>query len=144
MPILDIGKNVWLLKPICLVVGIAYPAIASFKAVATVSKADDVQWLIYWICYGLFYLVESILDVIFGSILGGTYYLCKIGFFCWMQLPVSGGKTGAQIICQYLLPLYRRYEGEIDDLFEQGEQMIQKGTKMATNYAFKKMTGLGK
>jgi TB2/DP1, HVA22 family len=45
------------------VVGIAFPAYASFKAIETDSKDDDTQWLIYWVIFACFQLLEALTDV---------------------------------------------------------------------------------
>ena len=51
--------------PMCSnLVGVIYPVFASFKAVKSVSTADDSQWLMYWVVFGCFSVVESFGDKI--------------------------------------------------------------------------------
>jgi len=46
------------------VVGYAYPAYCSFKALRTVDEHDDHQWLMYWIVFGLFNVFEFFADIL--------------------------------------------------------------------------------
>src|SRR4051794_35276949 len=39
-------------------VGFLYPAYASFKAIESVDKADDTQWLTYWVVFAFFSVIE--------------------------------------------------------------------------------------
>jgi hypothetical protein len=43
-------------------VGFAYPAYASFKAIETRSPDDDKQWLMYWVVFACFAMIESFSD----------------------------------------------------------------------------------
>lgn len=40
-------------------VGFVYPTIKSFQAIETKSKGDDTQWLVYWVIFALFSIVET-------------------------------------------------------------------------------------
>lgn len=46
------------------VVGYAYPAYCSFKALRTIDEHDDHQWLMYWIVFGLFNVFEFFADIL--------------------------------------------------------------------------------
>lgn len=44
--------------------GFVYPAYASFKAIESGDKEDDVQWLMYWTTFGFMNLIELFSDVV--------------------------------------------------------------------------------
>ena len=43
-------------------VGIVYPAYCSIHAIEADGKDDDVEWLVYWLVYATFSLIEHGLD----------------------------------------------------------------------------------
>ncbi|XP_040096098.1 receptor expression-enhancing protein 6 isoform X2 [Oryx dammah] len=49
---------------LCSLIGFAYPAYASIKAIESPSKEDDTVWLTYWVVYGLFGLAEFFSDLL--------------------------------------------------------------------------------
>ena len=44
------------------IIAVAYPMYASFKAVESTNKADDTQWLTYWVVYACFTILECFTD----------------------------------------------------------------------------------
>ncbi len=58
------------------IVGFVYPFIASISALQTEDKADDEQWLTYWIVFALFKMFESILDT----------FISFIPFYHWLKV----------------------------------------------------------
>ena len=44
---------------LCNLIGFFYPVYASIKAVETDNKEDDTRWLIYWIIYAFFNIIET-------------------------------------------------------------------------------------
>ena len=45
-------------------VGFAYPAYASFQAIESPQKDDDVQWLTYWVVFSFFNVLEFFSDIL--------------------------------------------------------------------------------
>ena len=45
-------------------VGFAFPAYASFKAIESPGKDDDTQWLTYWVVFAVFSLLEVFADTL--------------------------------------------------------------------------------
>ncbi|KAK6051254.1 TB2/DP1, HVA22 family [Cooperia oncophora] len=82
-------------------IGFAYPAYASVKAVRTQDTKDDTQWLIYWCVFAAF----SIIDFFAGSIMQWFpfYWLFKVAFLMFLFLPQTKGAH--YLFYQYLDPL---------------------------------------
>jgi len=97
-------------SPLCNLIGFVYPLYASFKAVKSVDKDDDSQWLTYWVVYGFFTLVESFTDFFLYWI--PLYYFAKVCFLIWCFLPSF---KGANIIYKRMVePLFLKYEDSIE------------------------------
>merc|ERR1711967_80097 len=63
----------------CYVAGFLYPCYASIAALRTKETNDNDSWLIYWIVYGLFCVVEGIIDLLISCWLP-FYYPAKMIF----------------------------------------------------------------
>ena len=70
-----------------------YPAYASIKAIESPDKADDTQWLTYWLVFSLFKLVEGIAEPLIHLI--PFYFVGKVVFLVWCFYP---GYEGAKIV----------------------------------------------
>lgn len=95
---------------ICNLVGFAYPAYASFKAVESDSKKDDVQWLTYWVVYACFNIVEVFSDFLLYWI--PFYYAFKLGFLLWLFMPSTQGASF--LYNHFLAPFLKSQESRID------------------------------
>ena len=60
-------------------------------ALETEDKADDTQWLTYWVVFSAFNLIESITDLLFNWI--PLYYLVKTGVMIWLMHPEYKGAS---------------------------------------------------
>jgi len=84
--------------------GFVIPAFYSLEALFTVGKADDTQWLTYWVCFSFLSVVESAFDLTYWF---PFYYLFKFAFILWLSLPQF---SGAQVLFKNALyPLFSRY-----------------------------------
>ena len=45
-------------------VGFVYPAYKSFQAIETKTKGDDTQWLVYWVIFAIFSIMEVFVDLV--------------------------------------------------------------------------------
>ncbi|KAJ7365806.1 Receptor expression-enhancing protein 5 [Desmophyllum pertusum] len=73
---------------IVTILGFAYPAYQSVKAVESVTKEDDTQWLIYWVVFGVFNIVEFVSDILLSWF--PLYFLVKLILLCWCMAPCLG------------------------------------------------------
>ena len=82
---LDLGP-----QALCTIVGYAYPAVASMRAIESSSKADDTMWLTYWTMFASMRILESFL---FEWLVATFpfYWAFKLGFLVWMQSPQTKG-----------------------------------------------------
>lgn len=72
---------------ICNGVGFIYPAICSLDALETHQPEDDTKWLIYWVVFATFSLIEFFSDKIFHVF--PVYYLAKLIFLIWCFWPTA-------------------------------------------------------
>ena len=61
---------------LCSIVGFIYPAFKSFEAIESKTRGDDTQWLIYWVVYAFFAVIESFSDFLLYWI--PFYYAFKV------------------------------------------------------------------
>lgn len=84
--------------------GFVIPAYYSLAALFSVNKADDTQWLTYWVVFANFTVMESLINVVYWF---PFYFTFKFIFLLWLSLPVF---SGAQIIFRsFLAPALSRY-----------------------------------
>jgi receptor expression-enhancing protein 5/6 len=76
--------------PVSNIVGFAFPAYLSFRALETPGHEDDVQWLTYWVVFGFFTFLESFaLRMVLYYF--PYYFPVKTAFVLWLQLPATRG-----------------------------------------------------
>ncbi|ROW06036.1 hypothetical protein VMCG_04688 [Cytospora schulzeri] len=84
--------------------GFVIPGYYSMEALFSTSKADDTQWLTYWVVFSFFTVLESFLSVVYWF---PFYYTFKFVFLLWLALPTF---KGAEIIFRsFLQPMFGRY-----------------------------------
>jgi len=99
--------------PLANLIGFIYPLYASYKALRSPSKDDDTEWLVYWIAYGFFTLIEDFCEKFLDeSNWGPIYYALKIVFLLWLMLPQTKGAN--KVFTHLILPFLNKYEGRID------------------------------
>ncbi|EPB67352.1 TB2/DP1, HVA22 family [Ancylostoma ceylanicum] len=74
---------------VCNLIGFAYPAYASVKAVRTKDTKDDTQWLIYWCVFANFCLIDYFSSSIMQYF--PFYWLAKAAFLIYLYLPQTMG-----------------------------------------------------
>ena len=100
--------------------GFAYPAYASFKAIESADKDDDTQWLTYWTVFSIFSLIEIWADLLEEYV--PMYYPFKFAFLIYLFAPQT---HGAEFIYKkFLRQLFLDNEDEIDRRVKQAESAV--------------------
>ncbi|KAG7463108.1 hypothetical protein MATL_G00191870 [Megalops atlanticus] len=109
----------WIIsRAVVLVFGTLYPAYYSYKAVKTKNVKEYVRWMMYWIVFALFTVVETIADLSISWF--PLYYEIKIAFVIWLLSPYTRGAS--LIYRKFLHPLLSSKEREIDDYIIQAKE----------------------
>uniref|UniRef100_A0A0R3RSR0 Receptor expression-enhancing protein n=1 Tax=Elaeophora elaphi TaxID=1147741 RepID=A0A0R3RSR0_9BILA len=74
---------------VCNLIGFAYPAYTSVKAIRTSQKEDDTHWLIYWTVFAAFSLIDFFAEMILGYF--PVYWILKALFMLYLYLPQTYG-----------------------------------------------------
>ncbi|KPP76820.1 receptor expression-enhancing protein 3-like [Scleropages formosus] len=102
---------------VSLLFGTLYPAYYSYKAVKTKNVKEYVRWMMYWIVFALYTVVETVMDLTVSWF--PLYYEIKIAFVIWLLSPYT---RGASLIYRKCLhPLLSSKEREIDDYIVQAK-----------------------
>ncbi|XP_029977610.1 receptor expression-enhancing protein 3 [Sphaeramia orbicularis] len=109
----------WIIsRSVVLVFGTLYPAYYSYKAVKTKNVKEYVRWMMYWIVYALYTVVETITDLTLAWF--PLYYELKVAFVIWLLSPYT---RGASLIYRKCLhPLLSSKEREIDEYIVQAKE----------------------
>jgi len=103
------------LSKVCIIViGLLFPAYSSYKAIKAASFQEYVRWIMYWIVFSLFTVVEIFTDILFSWL--PFYYLSKIVIVLWLAMPFTKGSTF--IYRKIIHPNFNRNEHAIDKLLE--------------------------
>ena len=65
-------------------VGFVYPAYKSFQAIESKTKGDDTQWLVYWVIFAIFSIMEVFVNLVLYWI--PFYYAFKLAFLLWAMV----------------------------------------------------------
>uniref|UniRef100_A0A4W2CFD9 Receptor expression-enhancing protein n=1 Tax=Bos indicus x Bos taurus TaxID=30522 RepID=A0A4W2CFD9_BOBOX len=114
------GKMVsWIIsRAVVLVFGMLYPAYYSYKAVKTKNVKEYVRWMMYWIVFALYTVIETVADQTVAWF--PLYYELKIAFVIWLLSPYTRGAS--LIYRKFLHPLLSSKEREIDDYIVQAKE----------------------
>ncbi|XP_020025374.1 receptor expression-enhancing protein 3 [Castor canadensis] len=109
----------WIIsRAVVLVFGMLYPAYYSYKAVKTKNVKEYVRWMMYWIVFALYTVIETIADQTVAWF--PLYYELKIAFVIWLLSPYTKGAS--LIYRKFLHPLLSSKEREIDDYIVQAKE----------------------
>ncbi|KAG5831131.1 receptor expression-enhancing protein 3-like isoform X1 [Anguilla anguilla] len=109
----------WIIsRAVVLIFGTLYPAYYSYKAVKSKNVKEYVRWMMYWIVFALYTVVETITDLSLSWF--PLYYELKIAFVVWLLSPYTRGAS--LIYRKFLHPLLSSKEREIDDYIVQAKK----------------------
>ena len=106
---------------VCNAIGFVYPAYCSIKALETARKDDDTQWLVYWVVFALFSVIEFFSDILVGWI--PLYWFCKCAFLIWCMSPMDGA---SRIYHSIILQWYKKNHTTIDTVLDEGKKVADK------------------
>jgi len=106
---------------LCNFIGFLYPAYRSIKALESSSKSDDTQWLMYWVVFSLFSVLEFFSDALVGWV--PFYWLMKCAFLLYCMSPLEGSSV---IYHRVIRPYFLKHESAIDDAVRKGTQQANK------------------
>jgi len=115
---------------LCNFIGFLYPAYKSIKALESSGKDDDTQWLMYWVVFSLFSVLEFFSDTLVGWI--PMYWLVKCAFLLWCMSPLKGSSV---IYYRVIRPYFLKHESAIDDVVKKGAAQVSKLTDAAVESA---------
>lgn len=98
-----------------------FPIFASYKALQTADPAQLTPWLMYWVVYACFMLVESWTDWLLVWI--PFYYYFRLFGLLYLVLPQT---QGARVLYQTQIhPWLQHHEGRIDELIGSAHERLR-------------------
>jgi len=105
---------------LCSIIGFLYPAIQSFNAIENKVRGDESQWLIYWVVYSFFSIIETFTDVLLYWI--PFYFAFKMAFLLWAMLPQT---KGAKFLYDsFLKDFLKKNESRIDAALDDAKKSM--------------------
>jgi len=95
---------------LCSVIGFIFPAIKSVQAMESHASNEVTQWLVYWVVYSFFSVIEIFAETLLYWI--PFYYRFKLGFLLWAMLPQTRGAK--YLYDNFLKDLLKKSESKID------------------------------
>jgi len=109
----------------CNSIAFLYPGYRSFKTMQHDNVQDHINWLTYFVIYGLFNVTEAITDTILFWL--PYYRFMKLGFLLWCFLPQT---MGCKVVYEKLLrPFLTIHEKNIDSSLETIEGSLVQATQ---------------
>lgn len=106
---------------ITALMGFAYPAYMSFKALESEGEEDDMQWLTYWVVFIFVNFLDNVFGLFFSII--PLFHLLKLIFYIYLFYPKSKGAL--TIYKSFIRPMLKKYESQIDEALKKGEKITE-------------------
>ena len=111
---------------LCSIIGFLYPAFKSFEAIEHKNKGDDIQWLMYWVVFAFFGLIENFREFLLYWI--PFYYAFKLALLLWAMLPQT---KGAKFLYDSILKDFlKKSENRIDVAMADSKKVSKKHQKI--------------
>ncbi|KAF8822897.1 TB2/DP1, HVA22 family protein [Cardiosporidium cionae] len=130
-------RNGWGHRLICDFCGILYPAWMTFKAIEFPHEGDPSYWLIHWLVYSFFVLLQYPLDLFFFWV--PLYSPIKIFVTLWLYLPKFQGSKLIYSSC--IRPFLLRNLSNIDGAVYSFKGAVGDAVGIANAAAIEKITG---
>ncbi len=91
-------------------IGFVYPSYATIRALESKNKEDDTEWLMYWVVFTTFSVVENFVEFVIYWI--PFYYPVKVTFLLWCMLPQYKG--AAKVYELVIKPTFLKHESVLD------------------------------
>lgn len=108
---------------LCNLIGFVWPAYQSIKAIESHHSSDDTKWLMYWVVYAQFGLLEFFGDHLLFWI--PFYTLSKCVFLLWLMVPGQNGGTFI-LYTRIIKPFFLKHENKIDQAVKDAKDAIGK------------------
>ena len=104
----------------CSIIGFVYPAFKSLQAIEGNVRGEDTQWLIYWVVYCFFSMIEVFTDFLLYWI--PFYFAFKLAFLLWAMLPQT---KGAKFLYDsFLKDFLKKNESKIDAALSDAKRSV--------------------
>ncbi|KHJ48716.1 TB2/DP1, HVA22 family [Trichuris suis] len=80
-----------------------------YKAIESLDKKDDTQWLTYWVVFAFLNVIEFASELILAWF--PIYYLCKFVFLLYLHLPMTMGAE--KLYTQLVAPVMHKLKGHV-------------------------------
>jgi len=120
---------------LCNLIAFVYPAYASIKAVESKQTEDDTKWLMYWVVFSVFSIIEFFSDILLNWF--PLYWLVKCVFLIWCFLPISANGTNF-IYSRVVRPFFLKHQGSVDNVLNKANDVAHKVIDKAAENALKK------
>lgn len=110
---------------LCSIIGFVYPAFKSLQAIEDNIRGDDTQWLIYWVVYSFFHILEAFEVFLIYWI--PFYFAFKLAFLLWAMLPQT---QGAKFLYDsFLKDFLKANESRIDAALDEAKRSVNSVAK---------------
>lgn len=112
---------IWAAQVVCNIIGLAYPAYMSIKALEdNPDKCNAVwkKWLTYWVFFAIYSVLELICVVI--SSIVPFYWLLKSGLLVWLM---SNGSV--LVNNKTIRPLFMKHQSTVDEFIASASDLMR-------------------
>eukprot|EP00897_Mesotaenium_endlicherianum_P000535 jgi/Mesen1/10482/ME000083S09991 len=100
----------FLISTVSVLASLGWPSFASFRAIESFDKTDDVQWLTYWVVYSFLSSLEFFVHGFLAQV--PLYRTAKLLFILWLVLPQFNG--AAYLYEEVVKPTLEKYGPQLE------------------------------